>query len=114
MYRYMNLFESRYCVSALELMGLMEISRSTFKRDLAFLRDRFDVPIIYDRDMGGYKLAKDLDRKQIPGIWFNSRELQILKMLEKQLLELTPNHPCKEIAQLRVKLERAFHLTTNI
>ena len=113
MYRYMNLLESRNFVTSIEFMGVMEISRSTLKRDITFLRDRFDVPIIFDRDMGAYKLEKGLERNRIPGIWFNSRELQILKLIEKQLSELGTNQSCKEIAQLRVKLERACHLTSN-
>lgn len=114
MYKYMSLLESRTYVTSTEFMDVMEISRSTLKRDITFLRDRFDVPIIFDRDMGAYKLEKSLNRNRIPGIWFNSRELQILKLIEKQLSELNTNQSCKEITQLRVKLERACHLTSNM
>jgi DNA-directed RNA polymerase specialized sigma subunit len=59
----MNLLESRNFVTSIEFMGVMEISRSTLKRDITFLRDRFDVPIIFDRDMGAYKLEKDLEHQ---------------------------------------------------
>ena len=107
MYRYMNLLESRNFVTSIEFMGVMEISRSTLKRDITFLRDRFDVPIIFDRDMGAYKLEKSLERNRIPGLWFNSKEVQLLRLIGKQLSQLPSQQFCKEIDQLRVKLERA-------
>ena len=107
MYKYINLLEIRRFITASELMGEMEISRSTLKRDIAFLRDRFDVPIVYDRDLGAYKLDKSLERNRIPGLWFNSKEVQLLRLIGKQLSQLPSQQFCKEIDQLRVKLERA-------
>lgn len=105
-YLYMNFFEARSFVTASEFMNVMEISRSTFKRDIAFLRDRFDVPIIFDRDLAAYRLEKSSGKNRIPGIWFNSREIQILKLLEQQLLEMPTTQSNKEIVELRAKLAR--------
>lgn len=102
----MNFFEARSFVTASEFMNVMEISRSTFKRDIAFLRDRFDVPIIFDRDLAAYRLEKSSGKNRIPGIWFNSREIQILKLLEQQLLEMPTTQSNKEIVELRAKLAR--------
>ena len=48
MYKYMDLLEGKRFVTTSEFMTVMEISHATFKRDLAVLRDRFDVPIVYD------------------------------------------------------------------
>ena len=107
MYKYMDLLERKRCISASEFMTTLEISRATFKRDLAVLRDRFDVPIVYDRDIGSYKLEYACDRRRLPGIWFNSREIQLIRLLEKQIDALDVRQFGVEIELLRVKLERA-------
>lgn len=109
MYKYMELLETKRHVTALEFQEVMEISYATFKRDLAALRDRFDVPIVYDRDVGAYKLDRNCDRKRLPGIWFNSREIQIIKLLEEQIIKFESHKCSHEVKQLRLKLERACH-----
>jgi predicted DNA-binding transcriptional regulator YafY len=107
MYKYMELLEIKRHVTAPEFQEAMEISYATFKRDLAALRDRFDVPIVYDRDIGAYKLDRTYDRKRLPGIWFNSREIQIIKLLEEQIVKFESHQYSHEVELLRVKLERA-------
>jgi predicted DNA-binding transcriptional regulator YafY len=109
MYKYMELLETKRHVTALEFQEVMEISCATFKRDLAALRDRFDVPIVYDRDIGAYKLDRTCDRKRLPGIWFNSREIQIIKLIEEQIIKFESHQFSNEVESLRVKLERACH-----
>jgi predicted DNA-binding transcriptional regulator YafY len=111
MYKYMDLLEGKRFVTASEFMAKMEISHATFKRDLAVLRERFDVPIVYDRDLGVYKLEHACDRKRLPGIWFNSREIQLIRLLEKQIDTLDCRQLGLEIELLRVKLERACKST---
>jgi predicted DNA-binding transcriptional regulator YafY len=78
-YKYMELLECRRHVTASEFQSLLEISKATFKRDLSALRDRFDVPIIYDRDIEAYKLDTNCNRKPLPGIWFSPDEIKILR-----------------------------------
>ena len=85
MYKYMDLLERKRYVSASEFMTTLEISRATFKRDLAVLRDRFDVPVIYDRDAGAYKLDQSCDRKRLPGVWFSPEEIKIMRSVCSQL-----------------------------
>ncbi len=34
----------------------IEVSRATFKRDIEYLRSRMRVPIVWDREAGGYRL----------------------------------------------------------
>jgi predicted DNA-binding transcriptional regulator YafY len=107
MSKYMGLLESKRYITASEFLSVMEISCATFKRDLAVLRDRFDVPIVYDRDFGAYKLEHNYNKKRLPGIWFDSQELQVIKFLEEQINTLGLNELSLEIEQLRAKLERA-------
>jgi len=86
MYKYMDLLESKRFITASEFMARMEISQATFKRDLVFLRERFDVPIIYDRDVGAYKLDQSCNRKRLPGIWFSPEEIKVMRNVCSQLL----------------------------
>jgi predicted DNA-binding transcriptional regulator YafY len=86
MYKYMDLLEGKRFVTASEFIVTMEISHATFKRDLAVLRERFDVPIVYDRDYGAYKLDQACNRKRLPGIWFSPEEIQIMRILCNQLM----------------------------
>lgn len=85
MYKYMDLLENKRCITASECMTTMEISRATFKRDLAVLRDRFDVPIIHDRDASAYKLDQSCNRKRLPGVWFSPEEIKVMRNVCSQL-----------------------------
>lgn len=86
MYKYMDLLEGKQFIKASEFMTSMEISYATFKRDLVFLRDRFDVPIVYDRDFGAYKLEQSCNRKRLPGVWFSPKEIKVMRNVCSQLL----------------------------
>lgn len=88
MYKYMDLLERKRYLSASEFMITLEISRATFKRDLAVLRDRFDVPIVHDRDLGGYKLDQSCNRKRLPGVWFSPEEIEVVRIICNQLMML--------------------------
>jgi len=71
------------------------ISRAQLKRDLAYLRERFNAPIEYDRDAGGYRFGKPQagPRYELPGLWFSAEEAhalltmhQLLKGLDGEIL----------------------------
>lgn len=111
MYKYMNLLESKRFITSSECMAEMEISYATFKRDLAVLRSRFDVPIVYDREFFAYRLDHNHNKKRLPGIWFNSREIQIFNLLKEQIEKFESPHLCREIEELKGKLERACQNT---
>jgi predicted DNA-binding transcriptional regulator YafY len=85
MCKYMNLLESKRFITSSEFMAEMEISYATFKRDLVFLRNRFDVPIVYDRDIGAYKLDHSCNRKRLPGVWFSPEEIKVMRNVCSQL-----------------------------
>ena len=52
-YKIDQMLNDRKVVSFQTMMDELEVSRATLKRDLAYLRDRLNAPIIYDRDVGG-------------------------------------------------------------
>ncbi|MGH8541346.1 MAG: helix-turn-helix transcriptional regulator [Stenotrophobium sp.] len=58
----------------------LEVSLATFKRDLAYLRDRMQAPIVWDRDLDGYRLEQPsgAPRYALPGLWFNADEIHAL------------------------------------
>ncbi len=106
MYKYMDLLESKRFVTSSEFMTVMEISHATFKRDLAVLRDRFDVPIVYDRDVGAYKLDQACNRKRLPGIWFSPEEIMVMRNICNQLM-CDSNSDCVDVYQtLHTKFQR--------
>ena len=49
-YRIELMIRGRGCVSFQALRDELEVSPATLKRDLQYLRDRMDAPIVYDRD----------------------------------------------------------------
>jgi predicted DNA-binding transcriptional regulator YafY len=82
-YKIEMLIRSRGSVSFAELMEELGVSRATLKRDLEYLRERLDAPIVYDRFDNGYKLQADPRdlrqvRHELPGVWFSEREIHAL------------------------------------
>ena len=64
-------------------MDELGVSRATLKRDLEYLRERLDAPIVYDRFANGYSMRPDArDQRQVrhelPGVWFSEREIHAL------------------------------------
>jgi predicted DNA-binding transcriptional regulator YafY len=90
-YKIEMLIRSRGSVSFAELMDELGVSRATLKRDLEYLRERLDAPIVYDRFANGYSMRPDSRdarqvRHELPGVWFNEREIHALLTMH-QLIE---------------------------
>ncbi len=82
------------CVSFVELMAELGVSRATLKRDLEYLRERMNAPIVYDRASNGYRFASPEGNgngngngngarpgdaaHELPGLWFSEREIHAL------------------------------------
>lgn len=82
------------------LLGELEISRATFKRDLRFMKDRFNAPIAWDRETRGYRMAGSSDatlpdgpRYELPGLWFNQKELLALATMQQLLSSIDDSGP---------------------
>ncbi len=106
MYKYMDLLERKRFITASEFMTAMEISHATFKRDLSVLRERFDVPIIYDRDVGAYRLDQNCKRMRLPGVWFSPEEINIMRNICSQLLLDSNPETADAYQSLSTKLHR--------
>ena len=57
-----------------EIEDDLEISHATFKRDIEYLRDRLNVPIIWSREQGAYVLDPKAEQSELPGVWFPTCE----------------------------------------
>ena len=86
----------------------LEVSLATFKRDLEYMRDRFNAPIAWDADAGGYRYGSPSTtgpRFALPGLWFNEGEAFALVMMEHLLASLDQGGLIgPHIAPLRARL----------
>lgn len=106
-YKIEQLLHDRRVASFSELQEELEVSRATLKRDLQFLRDRLNAPIIYDRDAGGYRFTtpdRYAPKHQLPGLWFNASEIHALLMMQHLLEEVQPGLLGPHIAPLQTRL----------
>jgi predicted DNA-binding transcriptional regulator YafY len=91
-YRIELLIKSRGGVSFEDLQSELNVSRATLNRDLQFLRDRMDAPIVYDRFdnvyrfEGGSPSAPSGTQHELPGVWFSQAEIHALLTMH-QLIE---------------------------
>lgn len=85
------LLNERKVVSFTDLQEALQVSPATLKRDLAYLRDRLNAPIVYDRDRGGYRFegpAAAGDAYELPGLWFSADEIHALLTMQQLLANL--------------------------
>lgn len=77
-----------------QMLAALEISRATLRRDLEYMRNRLNAPIVFDRFAGGY--CFDSTQPQIggqyelPGLWFSSAEIHALLTMQHLLANLDP------------------------
>ncbi|MCO5105825.1 MAG: WYL domain-containing protein [Burkholderiaceae bacterium] len=89
-YRIDHLIHERKVVPFDDLLRELEVSRATLKRDIMYMRDRLNAPIVHDRERGGYCFAAAGVGRQyeLPGLWFNDREVLALLTMHRMLEDL--------------------------
>ncbi len=89
-YKIDQLLNNRRSVSFKEIQERLEVSNATLKRDLAYMRDRLNVPIIYDKELGGYRLNEQGlgTQYELPGLWFSAEEIHALLTMQHLLADL--------------------------
>ena len=110
-YKIQRLLTQRRAVPRDVFIDELEVSRATFKRDLEYLRDRMHMPIIWDREMGGYRIDQDATTAhlfQLPGLWFSSEEIYALLTMEHMLERLQPGLLGPQLRPLRDLIRRAL------
>ena len=109
-----HLLHDRRSITFQELLGRLEVSSATLKRDLAYMRDRLKVPIIFDKDLSGYRLGEQGKgvAYELPGLWFSSQEIYALMTMQQLLSNLDTGgilgpHIKPLLSRLSVLLETA-------
>lgn len=92
LYKIDQLLNERRSVPFAELQAALEVSRATLKRDLAHLKDRLNAPIVFDRELGGYRFdqaTKAVGQPYaLPGLWFSAEEIHALLTMQHLLASL--------------------------
>lgn len=105
LYRYKTLLSSRRALPREDILAALEISPATFKRDIAKLRDRLGTPIVFDRDLGGYRLDTPQDATELPGFWFTQDEILALMTIQSMIEQLNPGLLGPKLKPLRQRLD---------
>ena len=112
LYKIDRMLNDRKVVPINEFLQEHEVSLATFKRDLEYLRDRLNAPVVWDRDAGGYRFDKNGvgDAYELPGLWFNASEIHALLTMQQLLGSLGPGlltpHIEPLLSRLRMLLDR--------
>ena len=87
-YRIDQLLNDRKALSFQELIDRLEVSPATLKRDLAYMRDRLNAPIVYDKELNGYRFESNSESYSLPGLWFSPEEIYALLTMQHLLANL--------------------------
>ena len=90
-YKIDQILQSRKIVPREIFLDEMEISLATFKRDLEYMRDRFNAPVTWDAEARGYRYesAPQPGKKfELPGLWFDEQEAYALLTMQHLLASL--------------------------
>lgn len=90
-YKIDQMIHERGCVPFPMLQQRLEVSRATVKRDLEYMRNRLNAPIVWDREAGGYRFGvpeRAGGQYELPGLWFSSEEIHALLTMQHLLATL--------------------------
>lgn len=86
-YQIDQILAGRKFVPRMELQERLGVSWAKLKRDLAFMKDRLNAPIVFDREVGDYRFESGKNRigsqYELPGLWFSAEEIHALRGIAK-------------------------------
>lgn len=75
-----------------ELQTTLEVSRATVKRDIQFLRERMNMPLVWSDERGGWCVDPSRPaigpQYELPGLWFSAEEIHALLTMQHLLANL--------------------------
>lgn len=90
-YGILRLLAQQRGVNTKQFLEVLEVSPATLKRDIQYLRDRFQVPIVWRPDLGAYVLNRSEGaQSELPGMWFSDKEIHALLTMQHLLANLDP------------------------
>ena len=105
-YKIDTLLQGGRSVPIATLLDVLEVSKATFKRDIEYMRDRLNYPIVWDRETRGYRYerGREDEARNLPGLWFNAQEAYALLMMQAMLSDLQPTLLKTQIEPLKARL----------
>lgn len=103
-----QLLNHRRLVSLDEFLDTLEVSRATFKRDLEFMRDQLNAPIVWDREQNGYRFDRQDaagPKYELPGLWLSAAEAHALLGMHQLLEGVDAGLLGKHVAPLKARLD---------
>jgi predicted DNA-binding transcriptional regulator YafY len=107
-YRIQQLLRQSRIVPVRTFLRELEISLATFKRDLEYMRSRLNMPIVWDRELNGYRYDKAVPVQELPGLWFSDAEIYALLTMQRLLESLEPGLLGPHVAPLLERLKSAI------
>ena len=108
-YKIQNLIANRRAVPMSVMLDELCVSKATVKRDLEYMRDRIGMPIVWDRELRGYRLDKDdptATTFELPGLWFSATEVHALLTMEHLMERLQPGLLQNQVRPLRNRIRK--------
>jgi predicted DNA-binding transcriptional regulator YafY len=89
-------------ISRSDLAARLECSEPTVFRLIRLLKDQLGAPIEWNDEASGYYYKRDAEggTYELPGLWFNARELQALVIFDRLLESLEPGLLGEHLAPL--------------
>jgi predicted DNA-binding transcriptional regulator YafY len=117
-YRIQQLLHQHRSVPVERFLRELEVSLATFKRDLEYMRSRLNIPIVWDREINGYRFDKSVGVQELPGLWFSDPEIYALLTMQRLLENLEPgllgSHVAPLLERLRTAIGSADHSANEV
>ena len=102
------LSDARHPVSRLRIEETLECKRGTIGRIISHMQDFLGAPIVYDSKRNGYYYDRKAgDRPyELPGLWFNTNELQALAVLSHLIGDMQPGLLEEQLRPFQNRIEQ--------
>ncbi len=106
-----TLRDRRTPISRTDLMAKLECSEPTIYRVIHLMREELHAPITYNEALGGYYYERTAEggTYELPGLWFNERELQALLVFERLFESLEPGLLREHLQPLSKRIDQLLN-----
>ena len=66
-YKIQAMLMAKPSVTMKQMQDALEVSRATLNRDLAYMRDRLNIPVVFDKDLGRHTTRVRHDTATVGG-----------------------------------------------